>query len=120
MSQSRSPSTSPRFPCSVVYIRFNWADVEPERGKVNWQIIDNVIAAWKPRGATVGFRVMTCNAHSAGYYASPKWPFDSGCKGFDYLVGGDDPTSGGKRIPRIEPDYSDSIYLARHGQFLKV
>ena len=119
MSQSRSPRSSPRFPCSVVYIRFNWADVEPERGKYNWQVIDDVIAAWKPRGATVALRVMTCNAHSAGYYASPKWLFDSGCKGFEYLVGGDDPTSGGKRIPRIEPDYSDPIYLARHGEFLK-
>ena len=65
MSQSRSPRTSPRFPCSVVYIRFNWADVEPERGNYNWQVIDDVIAARKPRGATVGFRVMTCNAHSS-------------------------------------------------------
>ncbi len=119
MSQSRNPRASSRFPYSVVYIRFNWADVEPERGKYNWRVIDDVIAAWKPRGATVAFRVMTCNAHSAGYYASPKWLFDSGCKGFEYLVGGDDPTSGGKRIPRIEPDYSDPVYLARHGEFLK-
>ena len=118
MTQSLSPGTSPRFPCSVVYIRFNWADVEPEPGKFDWQIIDEVLAAWKRRG-TVAFRVMTCNAHSEGYYTSPKWLFDSGCKGFEYVVGGDDPTSGGKRIPRIEPDYSDPIYLARHGEFLK-
>jgi hypothetical protein len=61
---------------------------------------------------------MTCNAHSAGYYASPKWLFDAGCKGFEYLQGGDDPTSGGKRIARIEPDYADPLYLARHGEFI--
>jgi len=119
MNQARAPKGDPRFPCSVVYIRFNWADIEPEQGKYNWQVIDDVIAAWKPRGATVAFRVMTCNAHSAGYYASPKWLFDAGGKGFEYLRGGDDPTSGGKRIPRIEPDYADPIYLARHGEFLK-
>jgi len=119
MSQARAPKADPRFPCSVVYIRFNWADIEPEQGKYNWHVIDDVIAAWKPRGATVAFRVMTCNAHSAGYYASPKWLFDAGCKGFEYLRGGDDPTSGGKRIPRIEPEYADPIYLARHGEFLK-
>ena len=119
MSQARRPQPSTRFPCSVVYIRFNWVDVEPEQGKYNWRVIDDVIGAWKPHGATVGFRVMTCNAHSAGYYASPKWLFDSGCKGFEYERGGDDPTSGGKRILRIEPDYSDPIYLARHGEFLK-
>jgi hypothetical protein len=118
MSQSRSPKGEPRFPCSVVYIRFNWAEVEPEPGKYNWQLIDDVIAAWKPRGAAVAFRVMTCNAHSAGYYSSPKWLFDAGCKGFEYLVDGTDPTSGGKSIPRIEPDYTDPIYLTRHGEFL--
>ena len=27
MSQQRSPRGDPRFPCSVVYIRFNWANV---------------------------------------------------------------------------------------------
>jgi hypothetical protein len=118
MSQARSPTADPRFPYSVAYIRFDWADIEPEPGKYNWQVIDDVIAAWKPRGATVAFRVMTCNAHSAGYYASPQWLFDAGCKGLEYLRGGDDPTSGGERITRIEPDYADPIYLARHGEFL--
>jgi len=119
MSQSRSPRGEPRFPCSVVYIRFNWADAEPEEGKFNWKLIDDVIAAWKPRGAAVSMRVMTCNAHSSGYYTSPKWLFDAGCKSHEYLVGGDDPTSGGKRIPRLEPDYADPIYLEKHGAFLK-
>ena len=45
--------------------------------------------------------------------------FDAGCRGFEYVVGGDDPTSGGKRIPRIEPDYADPIYLEKHAAFLK-
>lgn len=119
MSQARRPTGEPRFPCSVVYVRFNWADAEPEEGRYNWRLIDDVIEAWKPRGATVALRVMTCNAHSAGYYASPKWLFDAGCKGFEYERGGDDPTSGGRRIPRIEPDYTDPVYLAKHGAFLK-
>lgn len=119
MSQSRRPPAEPRFPCSVVYVRFNWVDAEPVEGKPDWRVIDDVVAAWKPRGATVAFRVMTANAHSSGYYTSPKWLFDAGCRSFDYEQGGDDPTSGGKRIPRIEPDYADPIYLARHGAFLK-
>ncbi len=119
MSQNRSGKGEPRFPCSVVYIRFGWADVEPKEGEYNWKLIDDVIAAWKSRGAAVSMRVMTCSAHSSGYYTSPKWLFDAGCKGFEYTVGGDDPTSGGKRIARIEPDYADPIYLAKHGAFLK-
>ncbi len=118
MSRMPSPRNEPRFPCSVVYIRLNWADIEPQQGRYNWALIDDVIAAWKPRGAAVAMRVMTCNAHSSGYYSSPKWLFDAGCKGFEYLRGGDDPTSGGKRIPRIEPDYTDPLYLQHHGAFL--
>jgi hypothetical protein len=87
MSQQRSPQGEPRFPCSVVYIRFNWADVEPEEGQFDWKLIDDVIAAWKPRGAAVAMRVMTCNAHSGGYYTSPKWLFDAGCKSHEFLRG---------------------------------
>jgi hypothetical protein len=63
-------------------------------------------------------RVMTANAHSGGYYSSPKWLFDGGCKGFEYRAGGGDPTSGGRAIPRIEPDYADPIYLAKQGAFI--
>jgi len=119
MSQQRRPRGEPRFPCSVVYIRFNWAEAEPEEGKYNWNLIDDVIAAWKPQGAAVALRVMTANAHSGGYYTSPKWLFDAGCKGHEYLRGGDDPTSGGQRIPRLEPDYADPVYLEKHGAFLR-
>jgi hypothetical protein len=119
MSQQRRPPSEPRFPYSVVYVRFNWADAEPEEGRFNWATIDDVIAAWQPRGAAVAMRVMTCNAHSRGYYTSPKWLFDAGCKSFEYVVGGDDPTSGGQRIPRLEPDYADPIYLEKHGAFLQ-
>lgn len=119
MSQHRSPASEPRFPCSVVYIRFDWADAEPVEGQYNWKIIDDVLAAWKSRDAAVSIRIMTCNAHSRDYYSSPKWLFDAGCKGTEYLVGGDDPTSGGKRIPRIEPDYGDPIYLAKHKAFIE-
>ena len=67
----------------------------------------------------MSLRVMTCNAHSGGYYTSPKWLFDAGCKSFDYLEGGADITSGGTRINRIEPDYGDPVYLEKHGRFIK-
>jgi len=116
MTMKSSPQPGMRFPYLVVYRSFNWADAEPEQGKIKWSLIDSVIEAWKPFGATVAFRVMTTNPHSHGYYASPKWLFDSGCKGFEYLRGGG--TFGGKLIPRIEPDYSDPIYLKRHGEFI--
>lgn len=110
---------SSRFPSSIKYLRFGWADFEPEHGRYDWSIIDNAIASAKQKGSKIAIRIMTCSPHSRGYYTSPKWLFDEGCKSYEYLVGGDDPTSGGVRIPRIEPDYSDPLYLLRHGEFIK-
>ena len=119
MSPKSPLPNAPEVPSSVTYIRFDWADVEPQEGVYDWSIIDRALADVKRRGATVSIRVMTANAHSKGTYSSPKWLFDLGCKSYEYTVGGDDPTSGGKRILRIEPDYSDPLYLEKHGEFLK-
>ncbi len=119
MSNNRTPKKEPRLPCSVVYIRFAWMDAEPEPGKFNWKFIDDAIAAWQPRHARVALRVMACSAHSPGYYTSPKWLFDAGCKGFDYEIKDNHPTSGGKKITRIEPDYTDPLFLKHHGAFIK-
>jgi hypothetical protein len=116
MTMRPAPEGEMRFPYTVVYRSFTWADAEPEQGKINWALIDDVIKAWRPRGATVAFRVMTCNAHSRGYYSSPKWLFDEGCKGFEFMRSG--ATFGGIPITRIEPDYSDPVYLKRHGEFI--
>ena len=110
---------SSRLPSKIKYIRLDWAVLEPERGKYNWAPFDNAIAEGKPRGVKISIRVMTANAHSRGYYSSPKWMFDEGCKYHEYLQGGDDETSGGQRILRIEPVYSDSLFLLRHGEFVK-
>jgi hypothetical protein len=87
MPAMANPSGGTRFPCSVAYIRFDWANVESQEGQYNWKFIDDVISAWKPREAGVAMRVMTANAHSGGYYSSPKWLFDAGCKGFEYNAG---------------------------------
>jgi hypothetical protein len=110
---------SPRFPYSVTYFRLSWMDLEPEAGVFDWKPIDSRLEAARQHGMQIAFRIMTASAHSRGYYCSPKWLFDAGCKSFDYLNGGDDPTSGGARITRIEPDYADPIYLAQHGRFLR-
>jgi hypothetical protein len=115
----RPSATDPRFPCSVVYLRFIWADAEPAEGRYDWSVLDGPIAAARAKGRAIAFRVMTTNAHSRGYYSSPKWLFDLGCRSFEYLRGGDDPTFGGVRIPRIEPDYTDPLYLAKHAAFIR-
>ena len=105
-----------RFPCSVVYVRFNWADVEPEEGRYNWKLIDDATNYWHLPGAAVAIRVMCTSMHSAGKYCSPKWLFDDGCRGFEYREGSR--TVDGKNNTRIEPDYSDPIFLTKHAAFL--
>jgi len=119
MSWRDSLRAESRFPCSVAYIRFNWADLEPEQGRYNWKPIDGMIEDWKSRGVAIAMRVMTCNSHSGGYYASPKWLFDAGCNGYEYRPKADDMTAGGDAITRIEPDYADPIYLESQGAFIR-
>ncbi len=108
-----------RLPSTVRYTRWNWMDLEPADGKYDWTRIDDAINAASKRNLRLAFRIMTTNAHSGGYYCSPKWLFDLGCKSYEYDVGGGDPTSGGKAIKRIEPDYADPLYLSRHAAFIK-
>lgn len=107
-----------RFHGSVEYYRFNWVEIEPEKGKFNWNLIDDRLERLQKTGGSLALRVMSASAHSSGYYSSPKWLFDLGCKGYEYNVGGGDPTSGGKAITRIEPEYADPIYLAEHSAFI--
>ena len=108
-----------RLPCTVRYLRLNWMDLEPAEGKYDWTRLDNAIESATKRNMRVAFRIMTANAHTSGYYCSPKWLFDLGCKSYDYERGGGDITSGGVAIKRIEPDYADPLYLSRHGAFVK-
>ncbi len=119
MAFARTPWNEPRLPCSVAYFRLNWEELEPEEGRFNWKPIDDAADAWRKKGARIAFRIMTTNPHSRGTYASPKWLFDAGCKFSEYEEGGGDPTKGGARIKRVEPDYSHPLYLSKHGAFLK-
>jgi len=107
-----------RLPCTVRYSRFNWMDLEPVEGQYDWKRMDDAIAAAAGRGARFAFRIMTTDAHTSGYYCSPKWLFDLRCKSYEYKRGGDDPTSGGAAIVRIEPDYADPLYLSKHRAFI--
>jgi hypothetical protein len=119
MTTRRLPDGPGRFPYSVAYFRLNWEDLEPAEGQRKWELIDEPLEAWAKRDARIALRIMTTNAHSKGYYCSPKWLFDAGCKSYDYIEGGADIAAGGARINRIEPDYGDPVYLEQHGRLIK-
>ena len=119
MTSQRLPRRKPRLPCSVAYFRLNWGEIEPVEGQPKWELIDESIDAWAAHHVRIAFRIMTANAHTSGYYCSPKWLFDAGCRSYEYVRGGPDTMAGGKRIPRIEPDYADPLFLEKHGGFIK-
>ena len=113
------PYRQPRLPNSVVYVRFEWQQVEPKDGEFNWKFIDQAIAKARQHGATIAMRVMTANAHSNGPYTSPEWLFEEGCKKYAYKNDGKDAAQGGKPMKRFEPNYSDPLYLSKHAAFLE-
>ena len=111
------PHDRPRFQSTVANWRFDWNDLQPEPTSYNWKMLDSAIDAWKIKGMKFSFRVITTNPHARGYYSSPKWLFDAGCRGFEY-AGSGDAVQGGDKVKRIEPDYSDAIFLSAHGKFI--
>ena len=119
MTGRRSPGPELRLPYSVAYIRVCWMDLEPEEGRIVWDVFDRPIEAWREQHVRIAFRIMTANAHTRGYYCSPKWLFDAGCRSYDYVRGGEDTMSGGKRIERIEPDYGDPLFLEKHANLIR-
>jgi hypothetical protein len=99
-----------------VYIRLAWAYLEPEEGKYNWDIIDDIINKWTKKGLKISFRI-SCKETSTDrieqQYATPKWVMRAGAKGNYYLrgkkVGPDGPW---------EPVFDDPVYLEKLENFL--
>lgn len=100
-----------------IYIRLAWAYLEPEEGKFNWDIIDNIINKWTERGLKISFRI-SCKETSTDrieqQYATPKWVMEAGAKGDYYRrgkkVGPDGPW---------EPVFDDPVYLEKLENFLR-
>jgi hypothetical protein len=100
-----------------IYIRLAWAYLEPEEGKFNWDIIDNIINKWTEKGLKISFRI-SCKETSTDrieqQYATPKWVMEAGAKGGFYR-------SGKKVGPEgpWEPVFDDPVFLEKLENFLK-
>jgi beta-galactosidase GanA len=89
---------------STVYLRVPWAFVEPEEGKFVWELLDTPAQRWIEKGKYVAFRISAMESWL--YYATPKWVFDAGAKGYD--VEGN----------YIEPEYDDAIFMEKVENFV--
>jgi len=99
-----------------LYIRLAWAYLEPEEGRFNWAVIDDLIAKWTGHGLGIAFRI-SCKETSTDrieqQFATPRWVRDAGSQGGHYVkgkpVGPDGPW---------EPVYDDPVFLAKLEHFL--
>ena len=86
-----------------LFLRFAWSYLEPEEGKFNWALIDDIADKWYPRGVKISLSI-TCN-ETGIKYATPKWVFDAGARGNAVKT-----RSGGEIV---EPEIDDPVFLEK-------
>lgn len=98
--QLTAPDKSPDFPESTVaYCRWHWSTLEPERGKIRWDIIDLALAEAKRHGQRLAIRLMPYDPK----HPLPKWYQESGARRAN-----SDLSKDGKMW---QPDFSDPFYV---------
>lgn len=80
-----------------MYLRFDWGDIETEKGVYNWKPLDDIMEKWGEKGYKFSLRM--CTFETGLPYATPKYVFDEGARGTNI------PGSG------PQPDYGDPIFL---------
>ncbi len=68
LENSRYPQTT------IAYCRWVWKDIEPEKGKFRWDVIDGALKAAAERGQTLQLRLQPC----AGGSGFPDWFWKTG------------------------------------------
>jgi hypothetical protein len=93
-------------PTSTEYIRWYWADVEPQKGQIDWKKLDGEVARARQSGQRLAFRIMVYGTGREERF-SPEWLRKDGYAGFEYNYGrGQDRTYWG-------PDLDDPAVLER-------
>jgi len=91
-------------PIDHIYIRIAWCHLEPEEGKFNWSLIDDIMEPWTAAGVKVAFRITCKETDTNQYYATPKWVKDAG--------------AAGKELGNAwEPEWNDPVFLEKLRNF---
>lgn len=97
-----------RFPeTSLAYCRWHWSTLEPEKGKVRWEILDLALAEAKRHGQTLALRLMPYDPD----HPLPEWYRTSGAKRAN-----EDADKDGKIW---QPDFADPLYERHWGELVK-
>ncbi|HYF49110.1 MAG TPA: DUF4832 domain-containing protein [Planctomycetota bacterium] len=107
---------------TLTYCRWPWAWLEPQKGKFNWDLIDNTLKAAKQSGQTAQLRFQPytlrldyaknppkSKRHPEGSSVNvPDWYWDTGAPWVEQGV-----------YARHEPDSNDPRYLEHFGDFIR-
>jgi hypothetical protein len=105
-SSLAAPAEKPDFPpATVAYDRWYWDTLEPEQGKVRWEIIDLALAEARRHGQRLMIRLMPYSSDQQ--HPLPKWYRDSGARRAN-----SDSSEDGKIW---QPDFSDPLYFKYWG-----
>jgi len=100
-----SDGSNPDFPGSTVaYCRWHWATLEPEQGRIHWEIIDRALAEARRHGQRLAIRIMPYDPK----HPLPAWFRSSGARRAN---------ASGATI--WEPDFSDPLYFKYWSALIK-
>jgi hypothetical protein len=74
-------------PTKTAYFRFYWDGIEPEEGKVDFALFDELLAHAHRAGQRLGFRIMIAST-DPNSLGAPKWLRDKGVHGWEYSYDG--------------------------------
>lgn len=101
------------------YIRYDWADLNPEDGVYDFEPIERAMEFFSEHGLPFYFRIMCANFHSGKYFSAPEWVFRKGAK-FSEFEGMEYDADGGKKSKlHAAPRFDDPVFIAEHGKFIK-
>ncbi len=102
-----TPAVKPDFPpATVAYDRWFWEALEPEQGKVRWEIIDLALAEARRHGQRLMIRLAPYDQQ----HPLPKWYRESGAR-----RGNSDSSKDGKIW---QPDFTDPLYIKDWGALI--
>lgn len=98
--------TIPNYPPSrIAYIRWKWADLEPEKGKIRMDVIENALNAAAARGQTLQMRIQPFTGGD-----TPEWYWKTGARVDEKFK---------ERYKYAAPDHNDPRYVEHWGAFIK-
>jgi hypothetical protein len=96
-----------RFKSGCAYYRWYWVSLEPEEGKYNFEMIDNILKTCRDNNQALAFRVMCEDPSAEGL---PQWLIDKGIKRTFSAC----PQEGAN----YAPDMSDPVFIYYHEKLI--